>query len=229
MLKELGKDKSQTDCTEKESQSQRAYRIIEEMIVTLALPPGTRLTEKSLSAQLGIGRTPVREALQRLAHEGTIKISPRSGATVSNIDIIDHFNLIEVRREVERLLVKRAARLSDKVTCAQFLDLQSRFEEAASKNSESLFIPADAEFNALLAKAANNSYATAAIEPLQAATRRFWYLHFRRFHNLEKLALLHAAVAKAIAKGDEAAAVAASDQLINFVEQYTYQTMREFA
>jgi DNA-binding GntR family transcriptional regulator len=211
---------------EEESQSQQAYRIIEEMIVTLALPPGTKVSEKSLSTKLDIGRTPVREALQRLAYEGTIQILPRSGAVVSRIDIADHFNLIEVRREIERLLVKRAARLADRMTCAIFNELKLRFEVAAKKNSESLFMPADAEFNALLTKAAQNSYATAAIEPLQAETRRFWYLHFQQFHNLGKLALLHAAVAGAIADRNVTEAARASDRLVDFVEEYTYQTMR---
>jgi DNA-binding GntR family transcriptional regulator len=226
MSTDRGKKISKKTAKEGESQSQQAYRVIEEMIVTLGLPPGTKVSEKSLSAELGFGRTPVREALQRLALEGTIQILPRSGAIVSNIDIAEHFDLIEVRREIERLLVKRAARLSDKMTCSIFAELKTRFETAAKKNSEAIFIPADGEFNALLTKAANNKYATAAIEPLQAATRRFWYLHFRQFHNLAKLALLHAAVAGAIAEKDEKAAAAASDKLVDFVEQYTFQTMR---
>lgn len=222
----IKKDNRKLEKTEGESQSQHAYRVIEEMIVTLALPPGSKVSEKSLSAELGIGRTPVREALQRLALEGTIQILPRSGAIVSNIDIAEHFDLIDVRREIERLLVTRAARLADRMTCAIFAELKTRFEAAARENSEAIFIPADAEFNALLAVAANNKYAKAAIEPLQAATRRFWYLHFRQFNNLGKLALLHAALAGAIANKEEQAAAKASDELIDFVEQYTFQTMR---
>src|SRR5690606_40048622 len=58
-----------------------------DLIVTLKLPPGTRVSEKSLSAELGIGRTPVREALKRLAQERTITIHPRSGAVISAIDV----------------------------------------------------------------------------------------------------------------------------------------------
>src|SRR5690348_7842294 len=66
-----------------EMQSQMAYRIIEEMIVTLRIAPGSRISEKSLNKTLGIGRTPIREALQRLALEGTVKILPRAGVIVS--------------------------------------------------------------------------------------------------------------------------------------------------
>lgn len=209
-----------------ESQAQHAYRAIEEMIVKLALPPGSRVSEKSLSAQLGIGRTPVREALQRLAYERTIKVLPRSGAVVSDIDVSEHFKLIEVRRELERILVARASRLAEPAVCDKFSALSVRFEEAADKDDEAVFIPADGEFNALLAETARNDYAAAAMRPLQAQTRRFWFLYFRQIGDLAQVSRLHAELAAAIAAKRETEACAASDRLVDYVEQYTYRTMR---
>src|SRR5690606_4711368 len=126
-------DPRATCLRDSETQAQYAYRQIEEMIVTLALPPGSRISEKSISAQLGIGRAPVREALQRLAYERTIKVLPRSGAVVSEIDIAEHFKLIEVRRELERILVGRAARLAEPLVCRRFEELAVRFREAADR------------------------------------------------------------------------------------------------
>ncbi len=67
--------------------------MIEESIVTLELTPGSRISEASISQQLGLGRTPVREAMQRLAREGSLTILPRAGAIVSEIDITDQFKL----------------------------------------------------------------------------------------------------------------------------------------
>ena len=67
----------------KRTQAQNAYRDIEEMIVKLELPPGSRISEKALSQQLGYGRTPVREALQRLAYARLVNILPRAGAIVT--------------------------------------------------------------------------------------------------------------------------------------------------
>lgn len=208
-----------------ETQAQYAHRAIEEMIVTLALPPGSRISEQSLSAQLGIGRTPVREALQRLSYERTIRIFPRSGAVVSEIDIAEHFKLIEVRRELERILVSRSARLMDPIARRQFLDLQSRFDTAERTGDANVFIAADREFNLLLAKTADNSYASAAMAPLQAQTRRLWYLYFKEFGDVAKVARLHANIARAVADTDEAKARAASDALIDYVEDYTYRTI----
>ncbi|MBA4741818.1 MAG: GntR family transcriptional regulator [Azoarcus sp.] len=209
-----------------ETQAQHAYRQIEEMIVTLTMPPGSRISEKSVSAQLGIGRTPVREALQRLAYERTIKVLPRSGAMVSEIDVAEHFKLIEVRRELERILVGRAARLAEPAACKRFGELAERFMEAAEQEDESIFLPTDAEFNALVAETARNDYAAAAMRPLQAQTRRFWYLYFRQVGDLAKVSRLHAEIAIAISRKDENEARDASDRLVDYVEQYTYRTMR---
>lgn len=211
---------------EGESQAQRAYRVIEQMIVSLELPPGSRISEQSLSATLGIGRTPVREALQRLAHEGSIKILPRSGAVVLNIDVEDHFKLIEVRREVERILIGRSARLADAGVRRAFTDLRDRFDTAAETDDETMFMTADQEFNSLVARSAQNAYAAGAMGPLQAQTRRFWYLNFQQFGDLATVCRLHARIAESIAANDEAAARDASDRLIDYVEEYTYQTMR---
>lgn len=208
-----------------ETQAQYAHRSIEEMIVTLALPPGSRISEQSLSAQLGIGRTPVREALQRLSYERTIRIFPRSGAVVSEIDIAEHFKLIEVRRELERILASRSARLMDPIARRMFLDLESRFEVAERTGDASVFISADREFNQLLARTADNSYASAAMAPLQAQTRRLWYLYFKEFGDVARVARLHANIARAVADADEAKAREASDVLIDYVEDYTYRTI----
>src|SRR3979490_2166991 len=87
----------------------RAYRELEEMIVTLRLSPGTVLSEQALSLRLKIGRTPIREALQRLARDGLVVIMPRRGIMVSEINLRLQLRLLEVRRELERLMASLAA------------------------------------------------------------------------------------------------------------------------
>src|SRR5712692_3761946 len=90
----------------------RAYRAIEEQIVTLKLPPGTVISEAVLSKRLRIGRTPIREAIQRLARERLMVIMPRRGIMVSEVNIRTQLRLLEVRRELERLIARGAARRS---------------------------------------------------------------------------------------------------------------------
>ncbi|MBM3538933.1 MAG: GntR family transcriptional regulator, partial [Alphaproteobacteria bacterium] len=83
------------------SLTDRAYRRLEEMIVTLQLAPGAVVSETALSSRLGIGRTPIREALQRLARERLIVVLPRRGIMVAEVNIRTQLRLIETRREVE--------------------------------------------------------------------------------------------------------------------------------
>jgi DNA-binding GntR family transcriptional regulator len=92
-----------------ETLTERAYRAIEEQIVTLRLKPGDILSEQMLSAACAIGRTPIREALQRLAREGLVTILPRKGILVSDINPRHQLLLLEVRRELERLLCRAGA------------------------------------------------------------------------------------------------------------------------
>ncbi|MGB8433220.1 MAG: GntR family transcriptional regulator, partial [Burkholderiales bacterium] len=85
-----------------ETLTDKAYTYLEELIVTLKLPPGSAVSEAMLSRRLGIGRTPIREALQRLARERLVTILPRRGVIVSDINVKSQLRLLEVRREVER-------------------------------------------------------------------------------------------------------------------------------
>src|SRR5215813_320082 len=87
-----------------ETLTERAYRALEEEIVTLRLKPSQVLSEQMLSATFKIGRTPIREALQRLAREGLVAILPRKGILVSDINPRNQLLVLEVRREIERLL-----------------------------------------------------------------------------------------------------------------------------
>ena len=208
-----------------QSQAVRAYQLIEELIVNASLTPGTKVSEKGLSERLGLGRTPVREALQRLAAEGTVTVVPRAGVIISPIDITDQFRLIEVRRELERLLAVRAARLATADERQRFSELAAHFTQAGENGDAEHFIQTDRDFNQLVASSARNKYALLAMAPIQAQTRRFWFQYFSRFGDLGKVCQLHAGLAAAIASGGEEAAKSASDALIDYVESYTRKTL----
>ena len=103
------------------SLTDRAYVALEEMICTLRLEPGEVLSEGALSETLGIGRTPVREALQRLAREGLVTVLPRRGVLVSEFNVKKQLRMLEVRRELERLMARSAASRGDAVRNASAL------------------------------------------------------------------------------------------------------------
>ncbi|HYS12739.1 MAG TPA: GntR family transcriptional regulator, partial [Burkholderiaceae bacterium] len=102
------------------SMTDLAYAEIEEMIVTLRLAPGRPISEGELGALLGIGRTPIREALQRLARERLVTILPRRGIIVSEINVASQLRLLEVRRVLERLIASSAARRATDEERVQF-------------------------------------------------------------------------------------------------------------
>ncbi|RYE70623.1 MAG: GntR family transcriptional regulator [Hyphomicrobiales bacterium] len=92
------------------SLSDLAYRRLEEAIVTLSLRPGAVLTEAQMIELVGVGRTPVREALIRLAQQGLVEILPRKGVAVTAIDAIDVMAALDAREVLERLIAAEAAR-----------------------------------------------------------------------------------------------------------------------
>lgn len=208
-----------------DSLSDLAYRQIEELIVTLALEPGTVLSEAGLSDRLGIGRTPVREALQRLAMEGLVVVLPRRGVVVSEINLTRQLDLIEVRRELERLIARRAARRASAAERAAFRQLADDFARAAADNDDIAFMRHDKAFNAMTLSACRNEYAARAMTLMQGLSRRFWYQHYRQALDLPLCARLHAEVARAIADGDSDAAARASDGLIDYIEAFARATI----
>ena len=92
--------------------TEEAYRRLEEMIVTLELAPGSVVSEAILSDRLGIGTTPIREALQRLSREYLVQILPRRGVVVTSIDVRQQLQVLETRRELDRLIARSASRRS---------------------------------------------------------------------------------------------------------------------
>lgn len=204
-----------------ESLTDQAYRAIEELIVTLQLAPGASASEAELSERVGIGRTPIREALQRLTREKLVTILPRRGILVSEINIGTQLRLLEARREVERLLVRRAARLATPAMRAQFAAIAKGMQAAARSNDEIAFMRLDREFNLLTIAAGENEFAAGAMALMNGLSRRFWYQHYKRVADMPLAARLHGAVARAIAAGEEAEAAAASDRLIDYIEAFT--------
>lgn len=205
--------------------TEQAYRTIEEAIVTLELKPGTVVSEQSLSASTGIGRTPIREALQRLAREGLVTILPRKGILVGDINPRNQLLLLEVRREIERLLSRTGAERATATQRAQMLGIARGMEQAARANDDIAFMRLDREMNALMLEAAHNDYAARSARLFQGLSRRYWYMHYRVAADLPLCARLHAAQARAIANGDADEAAAASDKLLDYVQSFTRATV----
>jgi DNA-binding GntR family transcriptional regulator len=210
---------------DQETLTDRAYQQLEELIVTLALPPETILSEQSLAARLGIGRTPIREALQRLARDGLVVILPRRGILVSQINLKTQMRLLEVRRELERLMARGAAERATPDETSQFATIAEGMRRASDQADGVTFMRLDRALNELVSQAARNEFAARAMGLMHGLSRRFWYQHYRQAGDLPLSARLHADLAEAIAACDPEAAAKASDLLIDYIESFTRKTI----
>ena len=208
-----------------ETLTERAYRGLEEQIVTLRLKPSQVLSEQMLSATFNIGRTPIREALQRLAREGLVAILPRKGILVSDINPRNQLLVLEVRRELERLLSRAGAERATQEQREQLQDIARGMDRASKANDDIAFMRLDRELNRLMIEAAHNYYAALSMKLLQGLSRRFWYMRYREAADLPLCARLHANQARAIAQGNGDAAARASDKLMDYVENFTRRTV----
>jgi DNA-binding GntR family transcriptional regulator len=202
-----------------------AYAHLEELIVTLKLAPGASVSETELSTLTGIGRTPIREALQRLAREHLVSIIPRRGIVVSDINVGDQLRLLEVRRELERLIARSAALRATADERERFRELARAFEKSAKNDDDVTFMRTDREFNTLCSTASHNEFAAGAMSLMHSLSRRFWYIHYKQAADMPLTAKLHADIARAIAAGNEEAAAKASDRLLDAIDKFTRGTL----
>jgi DNA-binding GntR family transcriptional regulator len=208
-----------------ETLTERAYRELEEQIVTLQLEPGEFLSEHAVAETLKIGRTPIREALQRLAREGLVKILPRKGILVSDTDPRRQLLVLEARRELERLLCRLGAQRASEEQRARFREIADGMDRAAKTADDITFMRLDRELNVLISEAAHNEYASGAMRFLHGHSRRFWYMHYKEAADLPLCARLHAVQARAIADGDQKRAGEAADRLVDYTETFTRATV----
>lgn len=202
-----------------------AYRLLEEMIVTLQLAPGAMESELALSAALGIGRTPVREALQRLASAHMVKVLPRNGVLISPIDIAQQLRLIEARTGLEILVARASAVRATAAERQRMRQIVDKIGECAEGNDVPGFLRVDADYKEILLDAARNEFVRSALAPMHSLARRFWYLHNREARDLEQKTRLHIAAMEAVIEGHPTGAQARAAELMAYIEAFTRQTL----
>ncbi|KWH51870.1 GntR family transcriptional regulator [Burkholderia cepacia] len=211
------------------SLADQAHQQLEELIVTLKLAPGSVWSEVSLAEKLNTGRTPVREAAQRLAAAHLLEIVPRHGIMITVPNIHDQLLVLETRRELERLIAQRAARRALPDERNRMREVAAKLEVAGESRDVLAYLRSLYVANRLMAQLARNRFAAEAITPLHALSRRFYFIHHTDLNDLLKVSLLHAHVARAIADGDEREAGLAADTMMDYVDAFTKQSFtRDF-
>lgn len=192
-----------------------AYATLENLLVTGALPPLSLFTEVELGQRVRIGRTPVREALQRLEREGLVRAIPYRGIQVTGVHAAAQLEWLEVRMAMEKLIAVSAARRASAAERQRMLELAHQIIEAADAQDGETFMRLDRELHGQLIESTRNGALADIMQLKQGVNRRFWYLHTRLLIDLPRCARLHANLLRAVANGDESAAEQAAGALVD--------------
>jgi len=195
-----------------QSLADKAYHEIRDLIVSLELAPGAVIDERDLMERLGIGRTPVREALRRLALERLVEVYPRRGMFVTGVDVRQLARLSEVRAVLE----PEAARLAaERATEAEREELEALLDELDAGGVELMNL--DERIHRAVYRAAHNDLLEATLEQYYALALRIWMLALERTQDLEEAVEAHRELVEAIRDGDgERAAQTMRDHVENF-------------
>lgn len=207
-----------------QNKSDQAFIEIERMIVLQDIAPGSLVSEKQLMELTGLGRTPVREALQRLARERLVEIHPNRGVLVPATSIEAQLKLLELRRTLEPFAVRLAASRATDAQRSTALNLANDvIARRMSVDDFSIFLRSA---HALVVEATHNEFVEVAMAPLQGLSRRFWFGHLGNVaEDLDRAAELHHNILAAIAAGEADVAHAASMALSDYLFEFTYATL----
>jgi len=191
--------------TSSESLAEQAYRRVRRMICTAELEPGAVISESGLCEQLGLGRTPVREALRALASEHLIDVYPRRGMFVAGVDPRDLRSLSEVREQLEPFAAKLAADRRDDVdlhTINGLLEELSRFERDGLEEHRGELMDLDERIHRVVYQSSHNAYLAHDLDRYYTLALRIWFLGLTKVTHLHHAVLEHREILEAIRDGD---------------------------
>jgi len=181
------------------TEARAAYQALRDLILRTELRPSEPLVESDLMQRLGVGRTPLRDALRLLAHDGLVDIEARRGTRVSHVRIDDLQQIFEVRSGVEEMVGRLAAARVRPEHVVELEDLIARVRASDSRESD---VALDTEFHHLLLRIANNRYLDAIYRRLFDASLRVMYLTQAGVEPRARQAETFEAVAEALREGD---------------------------
>ncbi len=202
--------------SEAEPLSRQAFRRLENLIVTMELQPGALVTEKQLIGLAGQGRTPVREAIQKLEWQGLMRVRPRVGLQITELVESDHENIMQVRRQLEPVAAMLVAEHAGEEQRSALLDCAKAMGIATATGDIAGFLEADKRFDEILEDACPNRFLMSALAPLQTHSRRRWF-STASVERMDQAVTQHVAVIRAIRSGDAEATRRAMETLLAYL------------
>jgi DNA-binding GntR family transcriptional regulator len=187
------------------------YEELKMQILKGSIIPGTRMMEDELAEEMGVSRTPIREAIRKLEKEGLVTIEPRRGAYASMISTEDMVEILEVRQDLEGLAAYFAANRMTDEQMAELKEVSNNYNEAVKRGKMEDMIKYDTRFHHIIVESCRNKILVQMIEQLQELVLRFRYIYYDNFRRAENMPEEHEAIVAAIAEGDADKARAAAD------------------
>ena len=179
-----------------------AYERLRECIVMLELKPGAFVDERELMVQLDVGRTPIREAIQRLIQEGLITDIPRRGRWISALTMTDLHHVTEARQGIELESARLAARRATPAMISEIRSDLDQVSEYFKREDHKMCVLAHQRFHESLAHATGNPYLVRLMENIHHTLLRYWYVSFINLWQAETAFAHHYVILDAIASGD---------------------------
>ncbi|ALE97779.1 FCD domain-containing protein [Serratia marcescens] len=199
------------------SLNELAYRRFKQALVTLSYKPGEYLNTAQVMNDLDMGRTPINQAIHRLANEGLLQVIPRKGVMVSPLSMDDALELIEVRLANEMLCMQLASQRITERQIATLTELNRQIEAASQERDRVRMMTLDHEFHQELAQIAGNNMLADILSVLHARAQRFWASTLSREGHMREVIDEHRAIIAALAAQDSAAAAeAAQAHILSF-------------
>lgn len=200
---------------------ERAYVELRDRLITLRIPPGCPVHEEGFAREIGVGRTPVREAIRRLALESLVVVHPRQGTFASDIHITDLGHLVHVREPLE---ARAAALAAARISAVQREELAALLAELGAlgiDEGSARMMGLDAEVHRFVYRCADNPYLQDTLERYFNLSMRIWHLVLDRLPKLEEHIDEHRLLLEAIERGDEKrAAKVAGDHVTTFARRF---------
>lgn len=204
------------------------FRTLRDAILEGRLEPGYRLMEIHLAQQLGVSRTPVREAIRLLEHENLVKISAHRGAVVASFTVSEMRNVLEVREALEDLTAKRAAITMTDADIRNLKEIEARFEETLKAgNDAGKAARIDLEFHEAITRATGNRYLFELLAQLRGHIFRFRLVSLKKRENYQNIIRDHQNLIAGLEKHDPDAASAAIRNHIENQREIILRQLRE--
>lgn len=201
-----------------------AYEIIKQRIIMCAFRPGEALSEAQVSAQLGLGRTPVRQAFDRLMRDGLVEVLPRKGIIVRPITQDEVRDMVAVRLLNEGFCARLAAERADPHVIATLTANVQAGAAAATEGDIAALMALDREFHAMIASAARNSVLAEILRNLHERAQRVWFVSLRNTSHHRRVVDEHTAIVEGLRSGDpDQAEAAMRAHILSFAENLNRQ------